>query len=627
MNKVISFDIFDTCLVRTTGKPESVFEILARTVINSASDADILDFIKIRKEGEISARQTSLHKEVTIEEIYDKCDFSVLTSMKNQDILNAELSIEESVLLPVHKIKEKIDYFRAKKWIICFISDIYLPEKFIKYILQKFGLLKEGDRLYLSSTYLATKSYGNLYKIFKKDFPFVNFFNWIHNGDNFYSDFINALKNGALPKRICHSFNDRESITIDSIEPVLARELNKYLSISKALRVSHSKDKLYSFAVDVIAPMYVSYMINVLTLAKKRGIKDLFFFARDGYLFYIIAKQFQDDFKGISFHYVYISRKAIYYPTLEDISLDRLKTVFPRKISVKNVLDTLLVGEEELDEFTLKSIINENDRDKVLSILCSNVDIFLKIKDRHSKQQNIVLEYFKQEGMAITTNTAAIVDLRGTRKSHEMINDFLVRNKYCSLYGFYYEVLDDRVNPKRKDSYYSCIFREQFWGTELFEALESFTPIFEQYFSITNQQRTSHYRKNGSMVVPVFEDDGVKPYVDTLFTANKNACLDFCKYAKIIVSKENSETISRIVLCHFLNSLANFDKNTLRFFENFEMSENKYEKKVYLKRLTVHDLLSHNHIMWFKGSIVFTFGRLPYYILESKKWLRKIIFK
>ena len=150
MNKVISFDIFDTCLVRATGAPESVFEILARTVINSASDADMLDFVKIRKEGEVSARQTSLHKEVTIEEIYDKCDFSVLTSMKNQDILNTELSIEESVLLPVHKIKERIDYFRAKKWIICFISDIYLPERFVKYILQKFGLLKEGDRLYLS---------------------------------------------------------------------------------------------------------------------------------------------------------------------------------------------------------------------------------------------------------------------------------------------------------------------------------------------------------------------------------------------------------------------------------------------------------------------------------------------
>ena len=90
------------------------------------------------------------------------------------------------------------------------------------------------------------------------------------------------MKNGAFPKRICHSFNDRESITIDSIEPVLARELNKYLSISKALRVSHSKDKLYSFAVDVIAPMYVSYMINVLTrdvseeglIAKSKEIKE-----------------------------------------------------------------------------------------------------------------------------------------------------------------------------------------------------------------------------------------------------------------------------------------------------------------------------------------------------------------
>lgn len=627
MNKIVSFDIFDTCLVRASGTPDSVFEILARSVLPDASNVDVADFVRMRKEGELEARNKSAKEEVTIDEIYDNCDFSVFSALSNKEILDLELKIEESVLLPVHVMKNKVDRYRSKGWTICFISDIYLPEWFIKKILSKYDFFKEGDGLFLSSTYLVTKASGNLFKVFKHKYPFVNLLTWIHHGDNFFSDYVNAFKNGALPNRIVHSFNDWETIKLEPFEPEISKILCKYTSISKALRLSRKTDKHYSFAVDIIAPMYVSYVVSVLLWARKRGIKDLFFFARDGFLFYLIAKLFQSNFKEISFHYTYISRKAIYYPTLENVSCENLRKIFPTKISVENVLDTLLLSEDDLDKQTMECIYNEKDRDKVLSSLCFNTNVYSKIKERHQKQRKVLLEYFKQEGIATKKTTVAIVDLRGTRKSHEMINEFLEKNGFLPLYGFYYEVLDDRVSPKRADSYHACIFREQFQNSDLFEALQNFTPIFEQYFSATNQQRTSHYQISGSHIIPVFDNDYINPISDRLFEINKQACLDFGKYIKSMLTFDYSETISRIFLSNFLKSLGQYNKEALCFFQNFEMSENKFEKRVYLKKLSLIELKRHNHIMWFKGSVIFTFGRFPYYMLKAKKWLITKIFK
>ena len=49
---IYSFDIFDTCLIRTCGLPYFAFEILARRVMPNADETQIFDFALVRKEGE-----------------------------------------------------------------------------------------------------------------------------------------------------------------------------------------------------------------------------------------------------------------------------------------------------------------------------------------------------------------------------------------------------------------------------------------------------------------------------------------------------------------------------------------------------------------------------------------------
>ena len=304
--RYITFDIFDTCLVRTCGSPDGVFEIMAKSILTSGNYADIADFVKIRKDGEFKARRIVKEQEISIYDIYAQCDFSVFTKISKEKILEKELEIEEKVLLPVYTIQEKIKKYRNKGVKICFISDMYLPEAFIRKVLVKFDLLKEEDGLYLSSSYLATKSKGKLFQYFKDENPNANYFTWRHYGDNLRSDYLQAFRNGAFPVLVKHEFNDREKWEIKPYDPFLSRELQKYLSVCKAIRLSENENWRKSFAIDVIAPMYFSFVLHILENAKERGIVNLFFFARDGYIFYLIAKQLEEFYPKIVFHYLYI---------------------------------------------------------------------------------------------------------------------------------------------------------------------------------------------------------------------------------------------------------------------------------------------------------------------------------
>ena len=104
MKRLYSFDIFDTCLVRSCRNSTNVFHILANTILgNNCETSQKEDFVLTRINGEKKARNTLINhenEEVTLEEIYDFCDFSLLTKVDKLTILRKEIEVEKEVLLP-----------------------------------------------------------------------------------------------------------------------------------------------------------------------------------------------------------------------------------------------------------------------------------------------------------------------------------------------------------------------------------------------------------------------------------------------------------------------------------------------------------------------------------------------
>ena len=125
--KYFSFDIFDTCLIRKCGEANTVFDILAYRILGEGMDDSLyMDFSNERIRGEEKARKEIESEEISLNDIYDYCNFHGITDVDKKLIAETEQLIEYELLVPVKTVKNKIDYIRSHGGCIIYISDMYL---------------------------------------------------------------------------------------------------------------------------------------------------------------------------------------------------------------------------------------------------------------------------------------------------------------------------------------------------------------------------------------------------------------------------------------------------------------------------------------------------------------------
>lgn len=312
-----SFDIFDTCLIRACGTPNCIWHIMAHHILGSSADkASISDFVLVRRIAEGKAREQLINEtkeDITLEDIYAFCDFSKLTNIPNHAIMQTEMDIEEKMLVPVKSVMQEISHLHEEGINIIFISDMYLPEEFIKRILVNTNLFKDGDKLYISGTVGKSKSTGHLYDYVKKELN-SNFNHWVHKGDNKQSDYEIPRRKGIKAKHIIQPFSYYEQKTLEHNLGLSSPDIKVVASISRATRLQMNDEPSFRFAADFIAPMMTTFVHQIFDDATQRSIKHLYFMARDAYILYIIAHEFTPLYPTISIHYLYASRQSLYEP-------------------------------------------------------------------------------------------------------------------------------------------------------------------------------------------------------------------------------------------------------------------------------------------------------------------------
>lgn len=291
---VISFDIFDTLLLRPYAKPTDLFLHLEK-IHQTAGFKDA------RIQAEKQARQINADAEdITLDDIYAQLD------KKYKHCQNLELQLERQILYPNPDLKEIFDYAKKQKKRIIITSDMYLPEDFLSDVLAQKGFA-EFDKIYLSSSIRKTKDTGTLYQHILDDLK-VKPADILHMGDNLKSDKIKAEKAGLhsifFPKKIDEVFenNQRAKIFYERHQNDLtASVLLGLLAISPA-DDNYWKNFGYTYAGPAILA-YVNWIYRQLTHDK---INDVMFLGRDGYpLKKVFNLLYPDKFNT---HYFYAPR-------------------------------------------------------------------------------------------------------------------------------------------------------------------------------------------------------------------------------------------------------------------------------------------------------------------------------
>lgn len=189
-HNVISFDIFDTLLIRDVYDPTDVFEYVGEIFFGENNGKG---FKQKRIKAESVARKKVSNGEVNLEDIYLCMDEEDLIKRERLKAIELQYEIEHCICRK--KMYKVFDYaFNTGKQIVL-ISDMYLPIETIMKMLEKCGYESYKYKLYISNQYHVNKVEGLLFdRVFTELGIDKN--TVIHFGDNIYADIKGAKKAG-----------------------------------------------------------------------------------------------------------------------------------------------------------------------------------------------------------------------------------------------------------------------------------------------------------------------------------------------------------------------------------------------------------------------------------------------
>lgn len=301
---VISFDIFDTLLLRPLMKPQDIW-----CIVEEEYGAEGFEAARRKADAMTYAAATARGGEHTIDEVY------VLMGAKWSSFKTKELDCERRFLAANPEMLNLWNLVGAmgKKRVI--ISDMYVDEEWLKAVLRDNGI--DGwDGFYLSSKVQKRKSTGELYKSVLRDFQDYNVdrkgspVRFLHIGDNLLSDISKAEENGLVAVRypkvaelvcdafpyLCDFYKKSSAVNRSRIVGALAVGWHKYKCNKNVVTFWN---KIGFMLGGVLAYSYVRWIIG---RCKVLGIDHLMFVGRDGYIWQKIAREIAPEIKSDYFY-------------------------------------------------------------------------------------------------------------------------------------------------------------------------------------------------------------------------------------------------------------------------------------------------------------------------------------
>lgn len=306
--KVYSFDVFDTCLLRKCGTPENFYDVFSLRVFNGEVEETVRqEFVAARFEAQQKIQNVSM----TLRDIWDAFSWTHPRLKPKDELFLLEQETEREMLVPVLKMRDKVNECRAKGNHIIFISDMYLSSAFLREVLREHGFLQDGDSLYVSCECNAEKWDGGLFK-YVKEKESLSYRKWHHYGDNKYSDYKVPRKLGISATLIRHEYTLYQKQWKENDYSLGFKYPSIMAGMGRALHYSTEWTTHTDFVVDIIAPFYCSLVYRMMRDAEQRGIKRLYFCARDAYMMYLVAEKYKPLFPDVESEFLYISKKSLY---------------------------------------------------------------------------------------------------------------------------------------------------------------------------------------------------------------------------------------------------------------------------------------------------------------------------
>jgi len=567
---VISFDIFDTLIMRKVLYATDVFEMVAQK-INRALSVEF-EFVKARI---LAEQQLLVGNYPTYDMIYENLQKNTGISEKNKIYLkDLEFSIEQSVLVPRMKMIEILQYAISLDKAVYLVSDMYLTKDKMEKILHANGIY-EYDDLLISCEYGTTKT-QQLFEVLKEK---IGEKECLHIGDNYDADVLSAKLNGIDSFEI---FSSRQMLEISSYKEILndtdslAKRCIIGLFIEKAfnnpfalyhtdgrLKISDSYDLGYLF----IAPLIAGFISWLIMKIKEKEYNKILFLARDGYL---IQKLYE---KALEFTKEKDYPEGVYFLT------SRIVCIAATLYDVNDIRRAFALGFDGTPELLMKNRFLLNDKDILpyQSDLQEPEDYVLLHKDIIlEKSKNIRESYEKYAlNMGITKDDKmAVFDLAASGTCQMCLQDIFSQ----MLYGYYFINIKDE-DVRKKKLQVESLFKIDTWFHKEAFICESY--ILLESIITSFKPSLKEFSNNGE---PIYVDENRNDVQLKNVSILQQAIEDY--FQNYIELKGTEETYIRQT-----DKLLSFIQNKYTIIENISIMQDKLQDEFFNRSYCFSDIL------------------------------------
>lgn len=432
--KIVSFDVFDTLIMRIVDKPETIFEV---TGVVCGLENFSVNRQEMQQQASIKAERELHVPHADMLQIYEYISQHMGGDADWEKVRDLEMQIEYDALVVNPQIYEIYLYARSLGKKVIAVSDMYLDGTFLEKVLLHCGY--EMDAVYDSADVHRTKFRGDMYDyVLQEEQAEPEYL--LHIGDNYESDVINAQKAGIT------TFYCEQKTPIskrNSLASKIEAGICKYMQKNKL-------DFWQKLGAEVGGPLYMGLIRWMKGKLKKERYDKIYFLSRDGYNLYHLFLKYTDE----PVEYLYTSRRALLLAGIQKLDRDTLSILPPFTFgqTVREVLEYLDVLEICADNVqkagfeSLSSRIEDvDDMGKVKQIYRLSETAFLR-KCRQEREE--AKKYFRSVGFF--DNNSIVFDCGWNGSSQFLLERFLKTGDYQKDYKFFYTGILDTDKSRRQ---------------------------------------------------------------------------------------------------------------------------------------------------------------------------------
>ncbi len=328
---IVSFDLFDTLLIRRIHDPDMVKLPVASFIADMAQEKglhwtqekvqNLRDSIEKRHRQETGEKfddheacYPDYMQEMLSEIFLDDVDESLFDR-----VADYEVAMENSMLVPRGEFIDWLKELRQQGKKILIVSDIYLPAIYLKRFVEHAGFLDLVDDVVSSADTFLAKASGKAFPLLQKKYG-LDPDRWLHVGDNPISDGLRPLEFG-LRALVLHDASEkrRKSIIRRLVNYSDGRPFWRGRALQQLMQPLEyenvEKDELYIEGYNFLGPLIGAFVQRVAERSMELDAGKVFFLSREGWTFKKYwEKSIPHIFPGKQLpgvEYLYVSRMAL----------------------------------------------------------------------------------------------------------------------------------------------------------------------------------------------------------------------------------------------------------------------------------------------------------------------------